>query len=233
MDGIRIAAGALGAARTSLDVTANNLANVNTAGFRSHNTHLETGSGGRGVNVSSITETQNPGPVNFTGRNLDVALTENNFFDVRQANGRLAFTRDGSFQIDGRGRVATANGDLLDPPVTVPRDAQGVSIGKDGAVSATLPDGTSSQIGQIQPVRFANPQGLSRIGDNLYQPTANSGAGERTGTGDVIQGAIELSNTDIAGEMVNLIKNEKFSAINVAVARTHDEIFGTVLDLKR
>jgi flagellar basal-body rod protein FlgG len=232
MDGLRISAGAIQAAQTGLDVTANNLANLNTPGFRADTVHYQTGPGGRGVEVGAISETTFPGPVSFTGRTFDLSAEGNAFFAVRDGSGRLAFTRDGSFQLDGQGRVVTPNGYPLDPPVTVPRDAASVQIGRDGTVTAVRADGSTAQAGRIRAVTFANPEGLSNAGENLYLPSVNSGGGIRAESG-VQPGTLELSNTDIATEMVNLIKNEKFSAVNVAVARTEDETLGTILDLMR
>lgn len=233
MDGINSSLSALRAASTSLSVTSNNIANVNTTGFRSDSVHLQTGPGGRGVNVAAISESQRPGPVNFTGQSLDLAATGDSFFTVRRPDGGLAFTRDGNFNIDGSGNVVTPQGNLLDPKITVPPDAQGVSIGRDGTVSATLSDGSNQQIGSVQPVTFPNSDGLTKVGDNLFLPSPNSGAATRASGSEVLQGALELSNTDIAEQMVNLIKDENFNAVNVAAAKTEDEIMGTILDLKR
>ncbi len=233
MDGLRIASGALSVAQTSLDVTANNLANVNTSGFRSDSVRFMTGPGGRGVEVGSISESTSPGPVALTGRSMDLALTGDAFFAVRQSNGRLSFTRDGAFSVDGQGRIVTSNGDLLDPAITVPADATGVSVGRDGTVTASRADGTTTNLGTIEPVRFPNPAGLENIGGNLLAPTAASGAGYRAGGADVLQGALTMSNTDVATEMVNLIRDERFTQFNATVVRTEDENLGTILDLKR
>jgi flagellar basal-body rod protein FlgG len=231
MDGLRIAGGAIQAAQAGLDVTANNLANLNTPGFRADTVHYQTGPGGRGVEVGAISETTFPGPVSFTGRTFELSAEGNAFFAVRDGSGRLAFTRDGSFQLDAQGRVVTPGGKLLDPPVTVPRDATGVQVGRDGTVTAVRGDGSTAQAGRIRTVTFANPEGLSSAGGNLYVPSANSGAGRRAEAG-IQPGMLELSNTDIATEMVNLIRNENFSKVGVVVARTEDETLGTVLDLK-
>lgn len=232
MDGLNAASGAIRAFQTGLDVTANNLANVNTSGFRSSSVEFETGPGGRGVEAGSISESALPGPVLFTGSSLNVAVNGDGFFAVRQASGRLAFTRDGSFTVDGQGRLVTQNGDLLDPQITIPRDATGVSFGRDGTVTAQRADGTQQTLGRIQPVRFANPAGLSNIGDNLTVPTAASGAGSRV-NGEFSPGTIEGSNVDIATEMVNLIRDERATQVNAAAFRTQDETLGTILDLKR
>lgn len=233
MDGFSSAVGALRAAGTSLDVTSNNLANVNTPGFRSDASHLQTGPGGRGVEVGSITETNQPGPVVFTGRQFDLAATGDSFFAVRQGSGRLAFTKDGSFTVDSQGRLVNSRGDLLDPPITIPRDAQGVSIGKDGAVTAVMPDGRSQSLGRVEPVRFANSGGVLNIGGNLSVPTAASGPARRAAGSEVLQGTLTMSNVDIAEQMVNLLKDEKFSKVGVILAKTENENIGTVLDLKR
>lgn len=233
MEGMKIAASAFKAASTSLDVTANNLANVNTAGFRSSSVNLTDGPGGRGVEVGAIAENTSPGPVSWTGRPLDLALSGDSFFAVRTPSGRLAFTRDGSFAIDGAGRITSAGGDPLDPAITVPGEATGLGIGRDGAVRATMPDGSTRDLGRIEPVRFANAEGLEAIGGNRAVPTAASGPGRRVGGAEVLSGALTMSNTDIASEMVNLIKSERHAGVAAAVVRTEDETLGTILDLKR
>jgi len=232
MDGLRIAAGALRAADASLSTTANNIANVNTNGFRSRSVNFVDGSGGRGVEVGSTPLNSTPGSVAFTGQKLSLAIEGDGLFSVRQ-NGRLAFTRDGSFTVDGGGRVVTQRGELLDPPITIPRDATGISIGKDGAVTAARADGTTTALGKIDPVRFANPEGLQSIGNNLSVPTGNSGPGTRGGNVNILQGAETTSNVDLATEMINLIRDERFTQFNAAVVRAQDEAFGTILDLKR
>lgn len=231
MDGMHIAAGAIAATGTGLDVTANNLANVNTNGFRAGTTRYATGPGGEGVTANTATTTGSA-PVAFTGQQLDLALTDGSWFAVRQGN-RLAFTQDSSFTIDGQGRIANQNGALLDPAITVPQNATGIGVGRDGAVTAILSDGTTQQIGAIQPVRFANAAGLESIGNNLSVPTPASGPATRTGATSVQQGAVTLSNTDLATEMVNLIVEERTVSFNAATVRTEDEMLGTILDLKR
>jgi len=230
MDGLSIAAGAIAATSTGLDVTANNLANVNTNGFRASTTQFATGPGGEGVAASTSTSTGSS-PVAFTGQQLDLALTDGSWFAVRQGN-RLALTQDGSFAIDGQGRIATQNGALLDPAISVPQNATGIGVSRDGTVTAMLDDGTTQRIGAIQPVSFANSAGLESIGNNLSVPTPASGPATRIAAA-VQQGAATLSNTDLATEMVNLIVEEKTVSFNAATVRTEDEMLGTILDLKR
>lgn len=232
MDGLRLAGDVMRIAQLGLDVTSNNLANVNTPGFKSGSVRNQTGPGGRGVGAGAISESMSPGPVALTGQPLDLAIEGDGYFAVRTGTGRLAFTRDGSFQIDAAGRIATPDGALLDPPITVPPDARSIAVGVDGAVRATGADGRPVDVGRIRPVRFANPEGLSSIGGNLQVPTPNSGAGMRVEQ-SMRAGMIELSNTDLATEMVNLIRDEKFSRVGVTLARTEDEMLGSVLDLKR
>lgn len=232
MDGLRISTGAIASAGTSMDVTANNLANVSTPGFRADSVNFQTGSGGRGVAVGSVAESTLPGPVVFTGRPLDLALEGDAFFAVRDGNGRLAFTRDGSFTVDGQGRIVNQNGYLLDPEITVPNDATSVAVASDGAVTAARRDGTTTDLGRVQPVRFTNPQGLLQIGQNLAVPTPNSGAGRRVNA-DIMPASLTMSNTDIATEMVNLMQDQRFTEANVKMAKAEDELLGTILDMKR
>lgn len=232
MDGLRLAADALRAAETGLSVTADNLANLQTPGFRASSVQLQTGPGGRGVEVGAVSPSMSPGPVALTGRALDLAIEGGGHFAVRDASGRLAFTRDGSFQVDALGRVVHAGGALLDPPITVPPDASAITVGRDGAVTATDSQGATRELGRIATFDFANPSGLSSIGSNLEAPTAASGPGVPVDR-SVRSGALELSNTDVANEMVQLIRDERYSRVGVVLARTEDEQLGTVLDLKR
>ena len=233
MDGFNVARSAISAAQTGLDVTANNIANVNTNGFKSSDAHLQTGPGGRGVNVGAISKDLRSGPISFTGGKLDLAIAGGGHFAIRQNSGKLAFTRDGSFQIDAKGRLVTPNGGILDPEITVPSDATGISVAKSGAVTAALKDGSTKALGQIQAVKFPNPAGLANDGNNLLVPTPASGAGQRVAGGEILQGGLEMSNTDLVKEMVGLIKNERMVQFNASVIRTEDEIQGAILDLKR
>jgi len=232
MDGIRIAQTALNVGQTSLDVSANNLANLNTSGFKSSSTNSYSGPGGRGVETGSISENTLPGPREFTGRPLDISLQDGLYFAVRTSNGRLAFTRDGSFTVDGSGQIVTQNGDRLEPPLQLPSDSKGVSVGKDGQVSVLRGDGAREEVGKIQPVRFPNSQGLEKIGNNLAVPTAASGAGIKVSGSEMFSGALERSNTDIADEMINQIKNERFIEANTKIVKTEDENLGTLIDMK-
>lgn len=221
----------------SLDFASNNLANVYTTGFKASHAGLTDGPGGQGASLASSSRDTGQGPVLLTGRAFDVAIEGEGFFSVRRPDGSLGFTRDGSFQVDGRGRVAAADGSLLDPAVTVPAGATDVRIDRDGRVTATV-DGATQDAGRIAVTRFPNPGGLSAEGGNRFRPTAASGAGARSfpgegGAGRLVPGALEGSTVDIATEIVHLMIGQRSVEANVAAVRTQDEMLGTVLDLKR
>ncbi|MCA9449450.1 MAG: flagellar hook-basal body complex protein, partial [Candidatus Omnitrophica bacterium] len=190
----------------AFNTTANNLANVNTDGFRERTTSLSTGPGGNGVRVASSPLNTAPGAIRSTGNSLDVAIDGDSFFEVETSQGPR-FTRSGSFQLDGEGFLVTSQGDRLAPGIQVPAEATDVSIGRDGTVSGTV-GGEQVEFGQIQSTRFNNPGGLESVGGNLFAPSANSGDPIRgtfsdPGFGQLSPGTVETSNTDLTGGIVD------------------------------
>src|SRR5689334_11004561 len=161
----------LDASQALLDVTSNNLANLNTTGFKSNQVGFQdlfyVAGAGLGVRVSSTDKSFAAGPLQSTGNPLDVAIQGNGFFQVTRPDGSTAFTRDGAFRVDPTGRLVTADGSLLEPTIVVPPGTNSITIGADGTVTAVTGK-TATQIGQLSLARFPNPPGLIALGGNLY-----------------------------------------------------------------
>ena len=222
-------------ASRNLQTSANNLANLQTPGFKKSRTEVSAVPSG-GAQVSAITRSSSPGSLIRTSNPLDLAVNGEGFFQVSPANGGTGFTRSGSFKVDGSGQITTAAGDPLVPPVTVPGNATGISIDSSGQVSA-LVSGSSVTVGQIQLARFNNPGGLTAQGGNLFSESAASGnpVSGVPGSGSfgaVVSGALESSNVDIAEEVVGQIISKAAFKANASVIRASDELIGTILDIK-
>ena len=250
---------ALWIAKTGLDaqqkrmaVISNNLANVNTTGFKksravfedllyqnlrqvgsqsSQDTRLPTGLNlGTGVRTVSTEKLFTQGNHIETGNSLNALIDGNGFFQILMPDGTLAYTRNGNFSKDEQGQLVTSNGYLLQPAITVPDDALSLSIGSDGTVSVLQPGNSSPvQIGSIQTADFVNPTGLQPIGQNLFLESASSGA-PRTGTpglnglGQVVQGALESSNVNVVEELVNMIEAQRAYEMNSKAISTSDQM---------
>jgi flagellar basal-body rod protein FlgG len=236
--------------QTMMDTIANNLSNVNTTGFKAEVPEFQTllyqdgiqpgaqstgqtvyPSGlemGTGVKVSSIGEILTQGPMNSTSDPYDVAINGSGYFQILQPNGQIAYTRDGSFQPNQNGLLVNSSGYQVLPAITVPANAQSVTIGTDGTVSVTLPgNGAAVQIGQLQLANFTNPGGLQPLGNNLYENTTASGAAiagapQTNGLGSVNQDYLEGSNVDVIQSMVNMISAERAYQLGTQVASTVD-----------
>ena len=216
-----------------LDTIANNLANVATNGFKrggvvfedlmydslrqvgaasSDQTQLPTGlQVGLGARVSASTRNFSQGNLQQTGNHLDLAIKGQGFFQVQLPDGSTAYTRDGSFQLDAAGQMVTANGQVLQPGITIPANAQSVTVAADGTVSVTVPGQAQAQtLGQLQLATFINPGGLDPRGQNLYAETTasgtpNTGAPGVDGRGGLMQGYVEGSNVNVVEQMVSMI----------------------------
>ena len=219
------AATGMSAQTMNVDVISNNLANVNTAGFKrgranfqdlmyqqvktpgseasAVGTQLPAGIQiGLGVQTSSVSHVFDVGSFQQTGNPLDLTIKGRGFFEVLTANGELAYTRAGSFSIDVQGQLVTSNGDVVQPTITIPNDALGIDIGDDGTVSVEQFCQASTIVGQIQPVDFSNAGGLKLLGNSMYQPTNASGQPitgipGANGFGTIGQGMLEMSNVNI------------------------------------
>ena len=248
---LNVAATGMAAEETQLDTIANNLANANTAGFKTQNAQFEdllyqnarsagpNADGtvaptatqlGTGVRVVATTRSFSQGTLQQTGNPLDIAVEGDGFFSVMRPTGEMAYTRSGSFQLDAQRRVTTSDGLPLEPPITIPADATAITIAADGTVSATQPGGHApTTVGQIQLTTFPNPNGLSADGHNLMTPTAASGepvtgAPAAEGRGTLMQGAIEGSNVDVVDQMVAMIRTQRAYEINSKVISAADEM---------
>jgi flagellar basal-body rod protein FlgG len=250
---------ALWAAKTGLDaeesqmaVVANNLANVNTTGYKetrgvfqdlyyqnvrqvggstTQDTLSPTGMNlGTGVQMVSTEKLYTQGSVNQTGNSLDLAINGRGFFQVLMPDGTLAYTRDGSFQTNATGQVVTASGYVLQPALTIPAGAQSVTIGTDGTVSVLLPGQTNpSTVGTLQLADFINEAGLQPYGQNLLLASASSGTAQTanpglSGMGTLQQGATESSNVDVVSEMVNMIETQRAYEMDSKAIQTTDQM---------
>jgi len=256
------AASGMTAQQLNVDNIANNLANANTTGYKMRTPQFQdllyqsivlpgVNAGqqttvpaglqlGLGTRASSNEIIFTQGSMNQTGNPLDVAIQGNGFFQVRMTTGTLAYTRDGSFQMDKNGVVVDSSGNPLDPQITIPANAQSVTIAPDGTVSYVTPGQVNAQqAGQIQIASFQNPAGLNSIGKNLYQPTDASGdatvaaPGGTEGLGTLMQGYTEQSNVSIVDEFINLIAAQRAYEANSKVVKAADEMYQQVNNLKQ
>jgi flagellar basal-body rod protein FlgG len=232
----------LDAQQTRMNVISNNLANVNTTGFKrdravfedllyqnvkqpggqtTNNTLSPTGLMlGTGVKINATEKLHLQGNLVNTQSPLDLAIMGNGFFQIQMPDGTTSYTRDGNFKISSTGQVVTASGFPLLPAITIPGNTAAVTFGQDGTVSVELDAGAGSQnIGQVQIARFVNPSGLKPIGNNLYEVSQASGAAQVlvpgvTGAGSLKQGSLEASNVNVVEEMVNMIETQRAYEIN-------------------
>lgn len=259
------AASGLSALNTKLDVIANNLANSNTTGFKASRANfedllyierkqpgIESSSGDRkptglyvglGVQVSGTSVNFEQGSPVQTGRELDVMIQGQGFFqvEVEDALGGTAYTRAGNFEVNADGELvlATDIGRRLTPTITVPDDASSITIAADGTVSVTQPGSADiTEVGRLELARFVNPPGLKQIGENLFAETAasgppNLGEPQEDGFGSLRQGMLESSNVDPATELVELIRTQRAFEFNSTTIRAADETLRTVSQLRR
>ncbi len=249
------------AQQTHIDTTSNNIANVNTTGFKksradfndlfyqamqyagtnTSNTTLSPDGMevGLGVRPSAITKMFSQGSPKETENNLDVAITGKGFFQVQLPDGTTAYTRSGNFKLDEQGNLVTSEGYLLIPQITLPEDTTQVNIGVDGTVSVTQGlQTTSNVIGQITLANFVNPAGLHSMGDNLFSITNASGEAivgnpDSQGLGKLRQGFLELSNVRLVEEMTDLITAQRAYEANSKSIQTADAMLQAVNSLKR
>jgi flagellar basal-body rod protein FlgG len=249
------------AQQTNLDVIANNLANVNTTGFKRTAAHFQdllyqslrtpgslSGNGGQlpsgsqvGLGVSGGTTGAifNQGTIQSTGQETDLAIKGDGFFKVLLPDGSTAFTRDGAFTLDSTGKLVTQEGYAVQPEIVIPADKSQITISADGTVSVTRAGQTNSeQIGEIQLTRFTNPGGLLRIGGNLYQQTAASGEPQegkagQGGNGMLLQKSIESANVEVVEEMIRMITVQRAYETNSRAVQSADEMLQGANNLKR
>jgi flagellar basal-body rod protein FlgG len=249
------------AQQLQIDNTSNNIANVNTIGFKSsraefadlmYQTLEYAGTGtsqitksptgievGLGVRPTAITKIFTEGNLKQTANNLDVAITGKGFFKIELPDGTESYSRNGAFKLDENGTIVNSDGYRLIPEVVVPNDATDISIGTDGIVSVIQPGQTqATQIGQITTTNFINPAGLHSLGDTLFLETEASGIPiEDTpglnGLGILRQGFVELSNVQLVVELTELITGQRAYEADSKAITTSDEMLQTVVNLKR
>jgi len=242
----------LDAQQTQMDVTANNLANVSTHGFKrsravfedllyqtlrqpgaqsSQQTQLPTGlTLGTGVRPVATERIFTQGNLQQTGNNLDVAVNGQGFFQVQLPDGTTAYTRDGSFHLDAQGQLVTSSGYALQPAITIPSNALTITVARDGTVTVTQPgQATPTQVGALQLANFINAAGLQSQGENLYVETAASGTPTTNtpgtnGLGTLSQGYVETSNVNVVEELVNMIQTQRAYEINSKAVQTSDQM---------
>jgi len=242
----------LEAQQTQMDVVSNNLANVSTGGFKrsravfedllyqtmrqpgaqsSQQTQLPSGLQiGTGVRAVASERIHTQGNLQKTDNDKDIAIQGQGFFQVLLPDGTNAYTRDGSFQIDSQGQLVTASGFVVQPAITIPANAQSLTVGRDGTVSVTQPGvAAATQVGTLQLVTFINPAGLESKGENLYVETAASGTPNANtpgtnGAGLLTQGYIETSNVNVVEELVNMIQTQRAYEINSKAITTSDQM---------
>ena len=256
------AASGMTAQQTNVDNIAHNLANANTSGYKQrraqfqdllYQTVVQAGAAAgqqtivpTGLQLGLSTRTASneiiftQGDFSQTNNPLDLVIQGKGFFQVRRPSGELAYTRSGSFHLDRDGNIVTSTGDPLEPQITLPPDAQQITIGQDGTVSITQPGQTASQqAGQIQLANFPNPAGLNSLGGNLYNPTDASGdpivgnPGGQEGMGAILQGYIEQSNVSVVEEFINLIVAQRGYEANSKVVQAADSMYQQVNNLVR
>jgi flagellar basal-body rod protein FlgG len=242
----------LDAQQTNMAVVSNNLANVNTTGFKksravfedllyqnvtqvgaatSQNTQAASGLElGTGVNLVATEKVYTQGNINQTGNTLDVSINGSGFFQILLPDGTLGYTRDGSFQLSATGQLVTASGYAVQPAITIPSGAQSVTIAADGTVQAQLAGQTApSTVGTLQLANFVNPSGLQPNGQNLLVESGSSGTAQtggpgQNGLGSLQQGSVEASNVNVVEEMVNMIETQRAYEMNTKAIETNDQM---------
>ncbi len=251
-----IAKTGLDAQQTNMAVIANNLANVNTTGFKrdravfedliyqnirqvgaqsSQDTTLPSGLAlGTGVRTVSTQKLHTQGNIVQTKNSFDLAIQGRGFFQVLHPDGSIVYTRDGSWSLDSEGQIVNANGFPLEPAITIPANTLSVTVGSDGVVTAMISGNTTpTQIGTIELADFINPMGLEAIGDNLFRETGSSGTVTTStpgqdGLGTIIQGSLESSNVNVVEELVNMIETQRAYEMNSKAISTTDEMLSYV-----
>ena len=245
----------------NIDVISNNLANVNTSGFKksraefqdllyenirpagaasSQDTTVPTGIQlGHGTRPAAVQKMFTQGDFQNTKNELDWAIEGDGFFQIELPNGDTSYSRSGEFKLDADGRIVNPDGFPLLPELSIPTDTVSISVGMDGTVSIVQAgDPTPVEIGSVQLARFVNPAGLRSLGKNLYVPTEASGSeitgtpGE-TGLGTIAQGFLEMSNVSVVDEMVNMITAQRAYETNSKVIQAADDMLQLANNLKR
>ncbi|MHB8079851.1 MAG: flagellar basal-body rod protein FlgG [Candidatus Krumholzibacteriia bacterium] len=256
------AASGMKAQQLNIDTIANNLANVNTAGFKKSSAEFQDllyeavvpsgatrGSGlaaparvevGHGVKLVSTDKSFAQGQMRQTSNPLDLMIEGDGFFQVKLPDGSLAYTRDGSFKLDGERNLVTATGYYLEPAIQIPLDATEISVARDGTVSVTLAGDSSTvqDLGRLEVAKFPNPAGLRSRGGNLFLESPASGTPVRgvpgqDGIGEVAAGFLEMANVETVEELVSMITAQRAYELNSRSISVADEMLQTINQLRR
>jgi flagellar basal-body rod protein FlgG len=262
MRALHTAATGMMAQELNVQVISNNIANMRTTGYKRQRAEFQdllyehvrrvgtqtSDQGnqlpagvelGAGVKTVGTPRLMTQGTLVQTGKDYDIAIRGEGFFQITLPDGRTAYTRDGSFELDSQGRIVTAQGNVLNPGLTVPQNATGVTINAQGQVQATLPGATApSTIGQIQLAMFVNKAGLQGIGDNLYLETPSSGAPQvgnpnQDAFGNLQQGNLEQANVEAVSEISDLIAAQRAYEMNAKVITATDQMLQSASQMLR
>lgn len=255
------AATGMEAQKLNIDVIANNLANVNTVGFKRSRADFQdliyqsiTSAGaisaggsviptgiqvGLGVKPVAVQKLFDQGDFALTNNKLDLVIEGDGFFQITTPDGTIAYTRSGAFKLDSSGNIVNSDGYLMEPAMTIPANSTDITVASDGRITVTQAGSTTpTEVGQIQIARFVNPGGLKALGKNLFMNTASSGdatAGSpgTDGAGTIAQGYTEMSNVNVAQEMVNMIVSQRAYEMNSKAVQASDEMLKTANELRR
>lgn len=262
MQALHTAATGMAAQELNVQVISNNIANLRTTGFKKQTaafqdliyehvrrvgaqssdqgTILPVGVDiGGGVKTVGTPRSMTQGTLSQTGNDLDLAISGEGFFKILMPDGTYQYTRDGTFQMDNQGRVVTAQGNPVQPTITIPNNASGISVSEQGQVSVTLPGSTTSSIiGQLGVTRFINKAGLQPVGNNQFIETPSSGAPQdgtanSEGYGKITQGSLEQANIDVVSEMSDLIAAQRAYEMNAKVISAADQMMQSTTALFR
>lgn len=262
MQALHTAATGMAAQELNVQVISNNIANLRTTGFKKQTaafqdliyehvrrvgaqasdqgTILPVGVDiGGGVKTVGTPRSMTQGTLSQTGNDLDLAMSGEGFFKILMPDGTFQYTRDGTFQMDNQGRVVTAQGNPVQPTITIPNNASGITVNEQGQVSVTLPGSSSNTIlGQIGVTRFINKAGLQPVGSNQFVETTSSGAPQdgtanSEGYGKITQGSLEQANVDVVSEMSDLIAAQRAYEMNAKVISAADQMMQSTTALFR
>ncbi|MGC1561703.1 MAG: flagellar basal-body rod protein FlgG [Bradyrhizobium sp.] len=263
MQALHTAATGMAAQELNVQVISNNIANLRTTGFKrqtasfqdliyehirrvgaqasDQGTILPVGIDiGGGVKTVGTPRQMTQGTLSQTGNDLDLAITGEGFFKIQMPDGTFQYTRDGTFQMDNTGRIVNAQGNPVQPTITVPQNASGLTVNSQGQVSVTLPGSTNTStiIGQIGLTRFINKGGLQPVGNNLFTDTPSSGPPQdglatAEGFGTINQGSLEQANVDVVSEMSDLIAAQRAYEMNAKVITAADQMLQATTALFR
>lgn len=260
MKALHTAATGMKAQELNVEIISNNVANMRTTGFKKQRADFqdllyqnlrrmgsETSNAGTivptgvqigsGVKTAATARIMTQGSLEQTGKEFDLAIRGEGFFQIELPDGRTAYTRDGSFELDGDGNFITIDGFNVIPGVNIPLSSRDVTISGDGNVQAVDNNGATTNLGQLTLARFVNRSGLQAVGDNMFMETAASGAAQvdvpaSDGYGDLQQGFLELSNVDAVTEIADLISAQRAYEMNSRIIQAADEMYSTTTNLR-